>query len=33
MSGYDFLYVSQLTRVGSTVGGPDSRQVFQLNSV
>ena len=31
-AGYDFLFVSQLTRVGSTVGGPDSRQVFQLNS-
>jgi hypothetical protein len=31
-AGYDFLYVSQLTRVASTVGEPDSRQVFQLNS-
>lgn len=32
MAGYDFLYISQLTRAASTVGGPDSRQVFQLNS-
>lgn len=31
-AGYDFLYISQLTRVASTVGQPDSRQVFQLNS-
>jgi hypothetical protein len=31
-AGYDFLYISQLTRAAGTVGGLDSRQVFQLNS-
>jgi hypothetical protein len=32
LAGYDFLYVSRITRAGSLVGGADSRQVFQLSS-
>jgi hypothetical protein len=32
LAGYDFLYISRITRAGNLVGGVDSRQVFQLSS-
>jgi hypothetical protein len=32
LAGYDFLYISRVTRAGGLVGSVDSRQVIQLSS-